>query len=58
MTMIPNVPTNTAHIVDATPNILADFPVGGADPDFVMAESTKPVICAVPIVGKMFRQCK
>lgn len=58
MTTTQNASTNSVHIANAYPNLLANFPVGGADPDFVVAESTRPAICAVPIVGRMFPQCK
>lgn len=57
MTSVPHFSQPTAHIVDAQ-HILANFPVGGADPDFVITESTKPKICAVPIVGSLLPQCK
>ncbi|WP_022870586.1 hypothetical protein [Yaniella halotolerans] len=55
MTAVPrfsSIPTTGAE----RPAI--DFSVGGADPDFVALESSKPAICAVPMLGKMLSQCK
>lgn len=57
MTSIPHFSQTSAHIVD-TQHILANFPVGGADPDFVVTKSAKPKFCAVPVVGKLLPQCK
>lgn len=37
---------------------LAAFPVGGADPDFVSFERSKPLVCAIPVLGKILPQCK
>lgn len=37
--------------------LLADFPVGGLDPDFVVG-SAKPKVCSLPFVGKFLPQCK
>lgn len=58
MTVISNSPADSNKAVDTSSNILANFPVGGVDPDFVVVESNKPAICAVPVVGKMLPQCK
>lgn len=38
--------------------LLANFPVGGADPDFAVEGSVRPKICALPVVGKLLPQCK
>lgn len=57
MTAIPNnstIPTNPV----GPPHALADFPVGGADPDFVVDETSKPLLCTVPMLGQMLPQCK
>lgn len=57
MTSVPRTP---AHSTPATvaQRLLADFPVGGADPDFALVVSAKPKICALPLVGKMLPQCR
>lgn len=58
MTTTSKVSTVQNHSSEATANILANFPVGGADPDFVVTEFARPAICAVPFVGKRLPQCK
>lgn len=57
MTSVQDLSQASARIVE-TQHILADFPVGGADPDFVVTESAKSKLCAVPVVGKLLPQCK
>lgn len=58
MTASPSFPAASPNGIEATSHILSGFPVGGADPDFVALETTKPAICAVPMLGKMLSQCK
>lgn len=58
MTASPSFPGTSSNGIETTPHIMSDFPVGGADPDFVTLETTKPAICAVPVLGKMLSQCK
>ena len=55
-----SVPNTSSHSTPLTPSqqLLANFPVGGADPDFAVEGSTRPKICALPVVGKMLPQCK
>lgn len=57
MTSIPNIsPRSTSPT--SSQQLLANFPVGGADPDFALEGSTRPKICALPVVGKLLPQCK
>ena len=58
MTSVSYVSPDQSDIVAYQPHILADFPVGGSDPDFSAAGSGRPKICGLPIVGKMLPQCK
>lgn len=58
MTAIPNYPATPTNVVKTPAHILSNFPVGGADPDFVVLEASRSAICAVPMLGKMLPQCK
>lgn len=42
----------------ATSDMLDNFPVGGADPDFNGFERIKPAVCSIPVLGKILSQCK
>ncbi|HIY86324.1 MAG TPA: hypothetical protein H9822_07750 [Candidatus Yaniella excrementavium] len=55
MTAAPKIP---ATLNPGVEDLTSEFPVGGADPDLVAPESSKPAICAVPMLGKMLSQCK
>ena len=58
MTSVSYVSTGPSDIATYQPHILANFPVGGSDPDFSAADSNRPKICGLPVVGKMLPQCK
>lgn len=58
MTSVPENFTNPTNINNNIPHALDNFPVGGADPDFVVVEAIKPAICAVPVLGRMLRRCQ
>lgn len=58
MTAIQNFPATPNNVGETPRHILSDFPVGGADPDFLVPESSEPAICAIPMLRKMLPQCK
>ncbi len=57
MTSVPRPAPLTTPLTPSQ-QLLANFPVGGSDPDFAVQPSTKPKICALPVVGKLLPQCK
>ncbi|TQL72883.1 hypothetical protein FB556_1553 [Enteractinococcus coprophilus] len=57
MTSFPNISPRSTHL-PSSQQLLANFPVGGADPDFAIEGSTRPKICALPVVGKLLPQCR
>ncbi len=58
MTSVSRNFTHPTNIANNIPQALDNFPVGGADPDFVVVKAIKPAICAVPFLGRMFRRCQ
>src|SRR5690625_2170644 len=54
---VPNVPQNSSPA--PTPiHRFDNFPVGGADPDFVSEPRHKSALCSIPVLGKMLPQCR
>lgn len=50
MTSVPNFSSRPGFI--SKQQLLANFPVGGADPDFNPDAPTQPITSAIPVVGK------